>query len=236
MNQDSRGYHKAFKQNTPLGRWFFFPNLTEVTHMGFLFEAPLYPPINVEIQGSADTTNGIDGVWENGTFSLIHTSDLDGWRKHIMPLSFSKPIKVLRIRFNTVASGFESYLDAMHIYGFKAVNETPDDILFCNTDGEPLLELTDWGDRPEGTTQFKQVKIKNASPNKIANNINLQLNHSDFLMSWNPDGPWTSVLDIQSLGPGALSATIYLKNQLAPPLLILGPKAARIIAGVGSWT
>ena len=99
-----------------------------------------------------------------------------------------------------------------------------------------MTSLIDWGDRPEGTTLVNAYKVKNLSATKIANNINLQLNHSDFTMAWSEDGPWQSVLDIASLSPGALSTTFYVRNQLQPPLLILGPKAARIIASIGSFT
>ena len=77
--------------------------------------------------------------------------------------------------------------------------------------------------------------MRNSSVDKIANNINLQLNDEDFLMSFNQEGPWTSVLDLASIAPNSVSSVLYIKNQLAPPLLALGPRYARIIASVGSW-
>ncbi|AHM55902.1 hypothetical protein EAL2_c06000 [Peptoclostridium acidaminophilum DSM 3953] len=214
--------------------WFFFPELREITHIAFVhfdIDSP-----SITLQGSANSTNGIDGTWETPVWSPLVSTRADAWRNDILPLSFSGPIKIFRINLYD-GSGDVNVLNSIHLYGFKYSGETPDDILFVDAGTvAELTALTDWGDRPEGTTQFRQVKVKNASSSKTANNINLQLNHTDFLMSWNSGGPWTTVLDITSLGAGAESSPIYLKNELGPPLLILGPKDGRIIASVGSWT
>ncbi len=101
--------------------------------------------------------------------------------------------------------------------------------------GVELTSLIDFGDQPEGTTEIQSFKIKNTSSSKIANNVNIQLNHGDFTITFSQDGPWQSLLDISSIGPGSLSSTIYVRNLLGPPLLTLGPKAARAIVTVGSW-
>ena len=134
------------------------------------------------------------------------------------------------------STGYSAGLKNVHIFGRKAAGETPDDILLCDTNGNELTALMDWGNRPEGTTLIKSFKVKNASTTKIANNVNLQLNHADFLMSLSPSGPWTATIDIASIPANSLSAEIFVKNALEPPLLTLGPKAARIIATVGSFT
>lgn len=220
--------------------WFFFPELREVNNIGFQWSSTTVCTfVSHLIQGSADSTNGVDGTWETGVYSIPPANtDMDHWRSKIFTISFSGPVKALRIGFRETNPQFNALnLCGIHIYGFKYAGETQDDILFVDSNtGVELTSLMDWGDRPEGTSMFKQLKIKNASSTKTANNINLQLNHSDFLMSWNPGGPWTTVLDITSLGAGASSGVIHLKNELGPPLLNLGPKAARIIASVGSWT
>ena len=214
--------------------WFFFPEVRELTHIGFTHSEIDTPTIT--IQGSTDSTNGIDGTWETPVWVVTVSDRADAWRSDVMALSFSGPVKVLRINFYDGGADM-NILNSIHLYGFKFAGETPDDILFVDAEtGAELTSLIDWGDRPEGTTEFRQVKVKNASTTKTANSINLQLNHTDFLMSWNSGGPWTTVLDITSLGAGAESGIIYLKNELGPPLLILGPKDARMIATVGSWT
>lgn len=192
----------------------------------------------VEIQGSNDTTNGVDGTWETATFPsgspYVVVAGSFKWRDSIKPVSFSAAYKTIRLGNN--GSGYRNTF-FIHLYGRKAAGETPDDLLFVDAStGAEKTSLMDWGDQPEGTTEIDSFKVKNASASKIANDINLQLNHTDFLMSWSTDGPWTATLDIATLGIGALSNTIYIRNKLEPPLLLLGPYAARVIASVGSWT
>lgn len=229
------GWALRFNPSRARGLYVFFTELKEITH--WLVKSYEYDKTfsSVLIQGSADTTNGSDGIWETGIYSLQHSYNIHHLRERIMAISFSGPVKAIRIGMRG-SSHFD--LAGLHFYGFKYTTETPDDILFVDAEtGNNFVNLMDWGDRPEGTTQYKSFKMKNSSPDKIANNVNLQLNHSDFVMSFNPSGPWTSLLDIASLGVGASSATIYLKNELAPPHLTLGPETnARIIATVGSWT
>jgi len=222
------------------GFWFFFPEQREITDLALYFtidtsEISAWATDTV-LQGSNDTTNGMDGTWEAATVNIpLPRRDTDYWRSTIAAVSFSGPKKVIRIGLRHT-EGPNTQLTGIHLYGRKAAGQTPDDILFCDTSGVELTALKDWGDRPEGTTQIWSFKLKNASTGKIANNVNIQLNHSDFAIAWAADGPWQSVLDIASIGVGALSNTIYIRNQLAPPLLTLGPVQARVIATVGSWT
>lgn len=213
--------------------WFFFPELREITNLAILYNNT--PWLNAEmLQGSDNTTNGMDGTWENAvcTFPTI-VSDADGWRKNIFAISFSKPIKVLRYGASGGAAD-SADVCGIHIYGQKAAGQTLDDIVFCYQNGIEITNLTDWGDVPEGTTQFKTFYMKNISP-KQANGVNIQLNHNDFLMSTDQVN-WKAVIDIISLGAGQISQPIYIKLNLSPPLLVLGPKASRTIVTIASWT
>lgn len=239
MNNELKQHEFSIAPNikTPMIFWFFFPEIREVTHVGFLFSGTGSGDLaNSIIEGSSDTTNGVDGTWEPGTIIWPPQSNrVDGWREYITPVSFSSAKKVIRL--GLFANTYNRPLNAVQLYGYKAATETPDDLLFVDdSTGAEKTALMDWGDRPEGTTEIDSFKIKNASADKIANDINLQLNHDDFLMSWSADGPWAATLDIATLGIGALSNTIYVRNKLGPPLLVLGPKSARVIAAVGSWT
>jgi hypothetical protein len=218
--------------------WFFFPESREVSYLALQFALGQLPEYNqnyFQIMGSADTANGMDGAWETAAYTAQYSYAADAWRSKVFAVSFSGPIKVLRVGVY-VGVSVTGAVNHIHVYGAKAAGEQPDDIVFCDAAGNELTALTDWGDQPEGTTEIGSFKVKNASAGKIANTINLQLNHPDFTFAWSADGPWVTVLDIASLGVGALSNTVYVKNALGPPLLILGPYAARVIATVGSWT
>lgn len=239
LNREDRAQEwGAYSNYAGFGFWFFFPELREINKIGIQYPATgISVPSENIIQGSTDTTNGMDGTWETAVYSFpTPSADLDNWRDNIFTVSFSGPIKALRFGIRHYSTTVTIKVCGIHIYGRKAAGEQIDDIAFCDDLGNELTSLIDWEDRPEGTTQIRTIKVKNTSTNKIANNVNLQLNHSDFTMAWSPNGPWQSVLDIASIGPNSLSSTVYIRNALLPPLLTLGPKAARIIATVGSWS
>lgn len=221
--------------------FFFFPEQVEVSGLTMYFHIFSDKQVNIEtmiVQGSDDSTNGLDGTWESATFVKPSGSLADDyWRSQYVDISFSKPVRCLKIGMGTPSSASVSCAPAaVHIFGQKASGQTPDDIVFTDSAGTPLTKLVDFGDTPEGTTSYQEIRVKNTSATKNANNINLQLNHADFDFSYSQTGPWLSVIDISSLGPGSLSQVIYLRHHLEPPLIPLGPKAARIIAAVGSWT
>lgn len=227
--------------NTGRSFFWFFPEIREITHIGFVL-GDWASTWTRGLQRSLDSTNGLDGTWEDAVWTWQQPTGsppapADWWRGRITPVSFSGPAKVLRIAFCNEGMNKGCVVYGVHLYGYKYAGQQPDDIVFCDAvSGTELSALMDWGDQPEGTTEISAFKVKNASTGKIANNINLQLNHEDFTISWSADGPWSVTLDIAQLGVGALSNTVYVRNALGPPLLTLGPKAARVIATVGSWT
>ena len=226
---------------TYITTWFFFPEMREIEAMMVSGAASDATFQLYRLEGSNDTTNGQDGTWEVASFPsgvpAVNNPDANSWRTAIKAVSFSEPKKTVRVVVQTNSYYFRPpRIKRIHFYGRKAARQTVDDVTFCDINGNELTALTDWADRPEGTTLIKSLKVLNSSPNKIANNVNLQLNHKDFALSFSETGPWTTVLDIASIGPGSLSSAIYVRNALEPPLLILGPDAGRLIATVGSWT
>lgn len=224
--------------------WLFFPEKREIEAMvlGAITDTNL---TIVGLEGSNDTTNGVDGTWEIATFPSGTPAVLNPistiWRTGIKAVSFSTSYKTIRMLLKSDYSGPGSYdkyiyLRYLHIYGRKAFGEFPDDLLFTDTSGNELGALLDWGERIEGTTTLKSFKVKNASLTKTANGVNLQLNHSDYGLSFSESGPWSATLDIASISPNTLSNTIYVKNTLGAPPLVLGPRASRCISTVTSWT
>jgi len=218
--------------------WMFFPEKREIEAMCMLFQAE---SVTIVLEGSNDTTNGMDGTWNAATFpngnpNISCGGDVDAWRTNIKAVSFSTSYKAIRFRGSFGAHG-NGYLFGFHFYGRKAAGETPDDILVLDNELETPAEFTalkDWGDRPEGTTVINSIRLKNDSATKVANNINIQLNNADYLISWDQVS-WSATLDIASLSVGSVSSPIYIKQSLDPPLLILGARAARLNITVGSW-
>lgn len=222
--------------------WFFFPGESrevDGVYLGYTNQVGSSDSFS-SIQGSNDTTNGVDGTWETAALGSGHNAagdiSIDAWRAHIYPVSFSGPKKAVRIVLAaSPAAGAGIHL--IHWYGQKASGQTPDDILFIDSD-EGTAEYStveDFGDRPLGTSVVRQFKVKNGSATKTANSINIQCNDSDFIIS--TDGvTWVVTINIASLGVGVSSATLYIRNTTPSPGSTLGPRFARVTAIVGSWT
>ena len=228
-----------------LGLWLFFPEIREVTalYAGFDDAYQTYSASNglARMDGSNDTTNGVDGTWETASWpggQVATGPSLDNWRRSILPVSFTGGKRTIRIAITCDTSFANLSLRALHIHGEKAAGETPDDLIFIDHDTTPGVEYTapeDFGDRPLGTSVVRQFRVKNASATLTANSINLQLNDSDFTIS--TDGTtWVQTINIASLAAGAESATLYIRNTTPAPGSALGPRFARIIAIVGSWS
>lgn len=221
--------------------WWFFPEQREVTGLAIQDDSTFRNLAGalVAVEGSNDTTNGVDGTWE--VTSIIGTAysnrSLDGWRRSIWSISFTGGKRTVRIGLSAQSAG-ELSPRLIHWYGEKAAGETPDDIIFIDHDTTPGAEYAapeDFGDRPLGTSVVRQFRVKNVSPTLTANSINIQCNDSDFAIS--TDGvTWVVTINIASLAAGAESATLYIRNTTPDPGALLGPRFARIVATVSSWT
>lgn len=185
------------------------------------------------IEGSEDSTNGADGTWETATLpegNPIYISyGFDSYRTNIKPISFVNPIKTLRIG---IFCGWYANPINIHLYGYKAPGEMPNDIIFCDSIGNEFTKLIDWGDRIEGTSVVSEVYLKNTSLTKTANNINISINHTDFLISFDQIN-WSNLLNITSLTPAEISGPIYIKNTIHPQVLM--PKGTPLIVNISSW-
>ena len=220
--------------NQYVGFWIFFPEQREVTGINALNSSA--SASNLTVQGSADSTNGSDGTWETASLSGSSGTSiysLDGWRANIAAVSFTGPKKAIRY-----AQGPSGTLWGVHVYGEKGAGQTPDDLIYINHDDTPGVEYTaaeDFGDQPLGTTVVRQFRLKNTSPSKTANTINIQCNDADFAIS--ADGTtWVVTINLTSLAAGAESATMYVRSTTPALGSTVGPRFARIVTTVGSYT
>lgn len=239
-------YNEPFEMTV----WIFLPEKYVVSGLGFLHNI-LYTESNntgstVTVYASPDSTNGLDGTWlkatlPNGEIPVTLVDD-DSWRDSIQSCSFSEAIKVLRINyFAPLKFAKRSYIKiyAVHIYGVKAEGEVPDDILFLDDDeaGDPeFVRDLDFGDRPEGTTATRRIKLFNSSSTKVANNLLLSLIDVDYTFSMDEGATWVTSASITSLAPQGKSVSIIIKNTVPPPTQMLGPRAPRFEVIVGSFS
>jgi len=260
LNNVANAYLNGMTFSTPGGQpsgtepilWIWFPEQRIIAGMAGNagaenmdnFGSSIYNNFN-SFRGSNDSTNGLDGTWEvaslSAGFSPIPPNNLFEWRSAVKPVSFTGPKKVLRLHstsYNMTLGSRDMYYALLHLYGRKAAGQTPDDIIFIDHDTTPGVEYAgpeDFGDRPLGTSVVRQFRIKNTSSSKTANTIALQCNDTDFVIS--TDGTtWVTTINLASLAAGAESPTYYIRNTTPAPGNPLGPRFARIVATVTSWT
>ncbi len=224
--------------------WWFFPEQREVTAFHIIwkrFNGTLSPTGGPTWEGSNDTTNGVDGTWETASLpsGAPMWANVYSWRADIKPISFTGGKRTVRVRANGTTGNNDVQINGIaHLYGEKVAGQTPDDLIYIDHDTTPGIEYTapeDFGDQPLGTTVVRQFRLKNTSATKTANAINVQCNDSDFAIS--TDGvTWVVTISIASLGPGAQSATMYVRCTTPAPGNLLGPRFGRIVTTVASYT
>ena len=208
--------------------WLFFPERREVG--GIASVAALSAAGTPTMQGSNDTTNGMDGTWETASFpsgtppSTPPPVPPDQWRSAIMPISFTGTKQTVRY---LVGAGAAVYV--LHLYGIKDAAATPDDLIFMSAaSGGTQVLNEDVGDVPFGTTRTMQVWLKNTSATKTASTINLQLNDANWIFSTD-NATWVTSINIASLAAGATYGPIYVRQTSPAQGSPLGPRFARVV-------
>lgn len=220
----------------------FFPELRDITAIfGVLYRnfGSAYVAMELSgLQGSVDTTNGLDGTWTDATVAAYPAADisLDSWRKNIKPVSDLDGVKAIRFTYPN-ANWVGIYV--LHLYGTKHSGETVDDILFLDAeDGDAEFAIPlDFGDRPAGTSEIHQIKLKNASPDKTASTVTLTVYDANDLIrvADSAAGPWNTSKQFASINANTASAVIYVKCETPAPPTPLGPQKPYIDVTVGSW-
>jgi len=219
--------------------WWFFPERREVTAYAGSPQQSATPwgsATFVNIQGSDDTTNGLDGTWETASVTAWTYANHYSWRSDIKAVSFTGGKRAVRGVWSIGSGG--QFVILLHLYGQKVAGQTPDDIIYIDHDTTPGVEYQapeDFGNRPIGTTVTRQFRVKNTSATKTANTIDIQCNDADFVISTD-NSTWVVTINIGSLAAGAESSTMYVRNTTPSPGGALGPRFGRIITTVASYT
>ncbi len=224
----------------------FLPDPIEVTGLFALTDKntnPFAGPSSIE--GSNNTSNGLDGSWVSGTGSLNDaTADFDSWRKSVADVDFSSTeYATYRIKFDHRASTPDAFigLTVCHLYGVPTTPTAEADlpILFLDPDAADA-EFTlphDFGDTLAGTSTVKGFKIKNNHGSLQATTVSLDVNDPDDIIriSTTSGGPWVLTIAVGNIAAGASSAEHFIKSEPGAPPIDLKPVRAAIEVTVGSW-
>ena len=186
---------------------------------------------NAWIYYSLDTTNGVDGTWINAGVPFDTDSNVDHYRDNITTIGVSG-VKGIKGNIGESSTGATFRWRTLHIYGGISPGETPDRIIFLDTEDadNAFTQVLDFEEVPRGQTQTRTFKLKNNSSTKTINTIqitaeDLYLNAGDWY-EFSDSGAFQGTLAIGNLGPGA-TQLITLK-QIIPDDETLSVQAGRI--------
>lgn len=137
---------------------------------------------NIFIEGSTNTTNGVDGSWESPTFpngdapTDLNFTATDAWRQYVWKIEFaSGPFTGLRVRVvNTGAINCRITLRYLHIYGTISTGYNDDRLVFLDDPSQALKDdIIDYGAVAYPTTYERSFYIKNLSATKVATSVKL---------------------------------------------------------------
>jgi hypothetical protein len=225
---------------------FFFPKRVTITH--YFADAGAfggqYRFIST-VETSEDTTNGYDGTW-TGRGSISHRGTaIPGYRTLVAAVP--QPlvnVKTMRVLMSHSAQLSSSQIATLHLYGKRS--EDSDRLEFWHpTLNQPLSDSPahlDWGNRPRGTSESRQVRVKNVSNLVTATNITVGM---EALTDANPTfvsqhqfayegGPLGAAAVIPSLAPGEISGLVTIQQSLLATA-VLSLWTQRIYATAGGW-
>ncbi len=193
------------------------------------------------VDTSPDTTNGADGAWTNRIADLANFTNLyANFRNEITSMAVPTQ-KAIRMVLASSSALQNQRTQGVHIYGRISAGETPDRILFLDTEDsdQEFTKVLDFGDKPRGQTTTRTFKLKNNSSTKTINTIqitaeDLYLNAGDWYTFGDDGVVYQATHDIGNLGPGN-TELVYLK-QIIPGAETLGLQTARILVSHASVT
>lgn len=177
---------------------------------------------------SADTTNGIDGIWTSRG-SAVWNSSFPGqsfqtgvadFRSGILAASHVgvKGVRVAHV--SSTNANASRYLQSLHIYATRPSTSTPDRLTLWHPtlDQELSGAGLDFGDVVRGSTYDKTFRVKNRSAALTANAINIAVTaatdgNPTFVSQYTLGigGSFGATQSISSLAPGAISAVVTLR-------------------------
>ena len=196
------------------------------------------------IDVSADTTTGADGTWTQVTAAMVNSQTVSpGYRNAIQGIA-QPGIKGMRffIKFN---SSDNITIEAIHLYGDITAGDEGDILQAWDlaVDQRIAPAALDYGDVPRSNVTVKQMRFKNRSATKTANNVAVGIEALTDTAptvagqyAFSTDGvTYAATVTIAAIAPGAISPIIYVKRA-TDPAAVLSVWAARVTAVPGSWT
>lgn len=227
---------------------FIFPELRDVTGYWMMTNVSAGSGMfgtPVSIQGSTDTTNGVDGTWSGAVAPQVSSLLVPNQRTDIDSISLVG-VKAIQFKWLTgPASNNSNPIYCTHLYGHIPLDQSIDRLVFWHPtlDQELPPAYLDWGNVPRGSTEDRTFRVKNLSATLTA---------TDVVVS--PDAPtdttpsvagqhvlstdgvtFTGSIAVGDLPPGGISS-VCTARRITPSDAALSLWTARLIADANSWS
>jgi hypothetical protein len=185
---------------------------------------------------SADTVDAHGGTWTNINVPLRTSTVQSDYREYITSIALNTQ-RAVRVYTRSGTAGERSEVYGMHLYGTISAGETPNRILFLDTnDGDAQFsKVLDFGDLSRSQTGVRTIKLKNNSSSYSINGVtltaeDLSLNAGDWytFSKSGSSGTYSSTLSVGNVAPGG-TQLVYMKY-VVPAAETLGVQAARLKA------
>lgn len=216
-----------------------FPALRDIGHIHLSCQASQ----GLTFAWSPDTTNGTDGTWNTVTVAN-QANTRTAMRTAIAATPTILGAKALRYTQDNGGST-DPRTWSLHLYGKPSA--TSDRLEFWHpTLDQPLSDFPaylDWGNRPQGTSQMRQVRVKNLSGSLTANSVTVGMqaltdatptlvSQHQFSVS---GSAYAATVSLGNMSPGQVSDVINIEQTLLSNA-VLGLWDQRVYADAGSWS
>lgn len=181
------------------------------------------------LQWSADSTNGIDGIWTTvfGNHPAVTPPSKVAYREQITALDLTG-VKALRWAASVGSGGIPLYRPAaLHLYGRISAGQTVDRLRLWHPtlDEEVDGAYFDWGDVARGSSGTRTFRVKNNSSTLTAVGITVGAEHptdadpslTDQIRLSTASSPTVEgQKDLGDLEPGEISELVTLHRDIDP--------------------
>jgi len=205
-----------------------FPVPTTLTH--YMIVAA---NVSTTWQWSTDTTDGINGTWNNVTVTYDDSVPSD----YRSPRAFTgQPFASVRgLRASSSWGDGSAFLHAAHVYG-TPTSSSPDQLQIWNPSSDVRVTIPDLGSLATGADSVSlPFRVKNVSASIPTTDVVVSADAITDTgtaagVDFSSDGStWFSTLNVGDLDPGDISAVTYMRVN-GSDLGGIGPKTFRILA------
>jgi len=225
----------------------FFPEKRDISGwLAIVSDQSAQPLLRMDV--STNTTNGLDGTWTTvaSNTACKSTPVKPTFRTGVNAVS-ALGQQAVRFATSPAAGGGNLWLHlaALHLYGNISPGQNPDRLALWHPTNDAHVSgaYFDWGDVPRSSSADRTFRVKNLSPTKTAQTIQLTL---DAMSDATPSVPgqytlssdgvtFTANLSIPDLPPGGVSNVLTVRR-VTPSNAQLSLWNLRLIAQAAAWS